>query len=72
MHTEKNISDAIWSTMMDTEKTKDNIKARIDQENWCDRSNLNMQPPHGAKKLGLSDKLRSALQRPKEERYSCG
>ena len=35
---------------MDTEKTKDNIKARIDQENWCDRSNLNMQPPHGAKK----------------------
>ncbi|KAK1620732.1 hypothetical protein QYE76_026249 [Lolium multiflorum] len=32
MHTEKNISEAIWSTIVDTEKTKDNIKARIDQE----------------------------------------
>ncbi|KAK1609904.1 hypothetical protein QYE76_033577 [Lolium multiflorum] len=34
MHTEKNISEAIWSTIVDTEKTKDNIKARIDQEMW--------------------------------------
>ncbi|KAK1614799.1 hypothetical protein QYE76_020316 [Lolium multiflorum] len=50
MHTEKNISEAIWSTIVDTEKTKDNIKARIDQEMWCDRPELNMQPPHGAKK----------------------
>ncbi|KAK1663406.1 hypothetical protein QYE76_051565 [Lolium multiflorum] len=50
MHTEKNISEAIWSTMVDTEKTKDNIKARIDQEKLCDRPELNMQPPHGAKK----------------------
>ncbi|KAK1679503.1 hypothetical protein QYE76_040351 [Lolium multiflorum] len=50
MHTEKNISEAIWSTIVDTEKTKDNIKARIDQERWCDRPELNMQPPNGAKK----------------------
>ncbi|KAK1601440.1 hypothetical protein QYE76_037544 [Lolium multiflorum] len=50
MHTEKNISEAIWSTIVDTEKTKDNIKARIDQEMWCDRPELNMQPPNGAKK----------------------
>ncbi|KAK1603053.1 hypothetical protein QYE76_017018 [Lolium multiflorum] len=50
MHTEKNISEAIWSTIVDTEKTKDNIKARIDQEKLCDRPELNMQPPHGAKK----------------------
>ncbi|KAK1611624.1 hypothetical protein QYE76_035297 [Lolium multiflorum] len=34
MHIEKNISEAIWSTIVDTEKTKDNIKARIDQERW--------------------------------------
>ena len=27
MHTEKNISEAIWSTIVDTEKMKDNIKA---------------------------------------------
>jgi hypothetical protein len=45
MHTEKNITDALWSTIMDTEKMKDNIKARIDQEQWCDRPRMNMQPP---------------------------
>jgi hypothetical protein len=45
MHTEKNISEALWSTIMDTEKTKDNIKARIDQQELCDRPNLDPQPP---------------------------
>ncbi|KAK1612811.1 hypothetical protein QYE76_036484 [Lolium multiflorum] len=45
MHTEKNIGEAIWSTIVDTEKTKDNIKARIDQEKLCDRPELNMKPP---------------------------
>jgi hypothetical protein len=45
MHTEKNISEALWSTIMDTEKSKDNIKARIDQQEWCDRPNLDPQPP---------------------------
>ncbi|KAK1678999.1 hypothetical protein QYE76_039847 [Lolium multiflorum] len=72
MHTEKNISEAIWSTIVDTEKMKDNIKARIDQEMWCDRPELNMQPPHGAKKLGLSHTLRSVSQRPKKGRSSNG
>jgi hypothetical protein len=51
MHTEKNISEALWSTVMDTEKTKDNTKARIDQEKLCDRPNLNMRPPEGARKM---------------------
>ena len=36
---------------MDTEKTKENIKDRLDQEKWCDRPKLNMQPPDGAKKM---------------------
>jgi hypothetical protein len=45
MHTEKNIAEALWSTIMDTEKTKDNVKARIDQQQWCDRTKLDMQPP---------------------------
>jgi hypothetical protein len=45
MHTEKNIAEALWSTIMDTEKTKDNIKARIDQQQLCDRTKMNMQPP---------------------------
>ena len=48
MHTEKNIGEALWSTIMDTEKSKDNVKARIDQQEWCDRPKLDMQPP-GAK-----------------------
>ena len=48
MHTEKNIGEALWSTIMDTEKSKDNIKARIDQQEWCDRPKLDMKPP-GAK-----------------------
>jgi hypothetical protein len=45
MHTEKNIAEALWSTIMDTEKTKDNVKARIDQQQWCDWTKLDRQPP---------------------------
>lgn len=45
MHTEKNIGEAFWSTIMETEKTKDNTKARLDPQIWCDRPELNMQPP---------------------------
>jgi hypothetical protein len=30
---------------MDTKKTKDNIKARIDQQELCDRPDLDPQPP---------------------------
>ena len=45
MHTEKNIAEALYSSIMETEKTKDNVKARIDQEELCDRPKLNMQPP---------------------------
>ena len=50
MHTEKNISEAVWSTVWGSEKTKDNAKARIDQEKLCDRPNLNMRAPDGARK----------------------
>ena len=45
MHTEKNIAEALWSTLMDLEKSKDNVKARVDQEKLCDRPHMNMQPP---------------------------
>ena len=27
MHTEKNVAEALWATLMDTEKSKDNPKA---------------------------------------------
>jgi hypothetical protein len=41
MHTEKNVAEALWGTIMDiTEKSKDNVKARVDQEILCDRPKL--------------------------------
>ena len=41
MHTEKNIAEAIFGTIMDIpDKTKDNVKARVDQERLCNRPKL--------------------------------
>ena len=34
---------------MDTEKSKDNPKARVDLATLCDRPNQEMQPPRGGK-----------------------
>ena len=45
MHTEKNIAEALWATLMDTDKSKDNPKARVDLAMLCDRPNLEMRPP---------------------------
>jgi hypothetical protein len=49
MHTEKNVTEALWATIMDIpDKTKDNVKARVDLAILCDRPNLEMKPPgHG-------------------------
>jgi hypothetical protein len=47
MHTEKNIAEALWGTLMDTDKSKDNVKARVDLQTLCDRPNQEMQPPSG-------------------------
>ena len=49
MHTEKNVAEALWATLMDTEKSKDNPKARVDLAMLCDRSNQEMQPPSRGK-----------------------
>ena len=50
MHTEKNIAEAIFGTIMDiSNKTKDNIKARVDQARLCDRPKLDMAPPRASK-----------------------
>ena len=43
MHTKKNIAEARWATLMDTDKSKDNPKARVDLATLCDRPNLEMQ-----------------------------
>jgi len=41
MHTEKNIAEAIFGTIMDIpDKKKDNVKARVDQARLCDRPKL--------------------------------
>jgi hypothetical protein len=47
MHTEKNVADALWETIMETEKSKDNPKDRVDLATLCDRLKQEMQPPRG-------------------------
>nr|GEY86121.1 hypothetical protein [Tanacetum cinerariifolium] len=42
MHIEKNVFENISNTAMDTSKTKDNIKARMDIEKYCDRADLHV------------------------------
>ena len=50
MHTKKNIAEAIFGTIMDIlDKTKDNVKARVDQARLCDRPKLDMAPPRAGK-----------------------
>jgi hypothetical protein len=49
MHTEKNITEALWATLMDTDKSKDNPKARVDLVTLCDRPNLEIQHPRTGK-----------------------
>jgi hypothetical protein len=50
MHTEKNVTKALWATIMDIpDKSKDNVKARVDLVALCDRPNKEMMPPSGGK-----------------------
>jgi len=49
MHTEKNIAEALWATLMDTDKSKDNPKARVDLATLCDRPQQVMRPPTNGK-----------------------
>jgi hypothetical protein len=50
MHTEKNVVEALWATIMEIpDKSKDNIKARVDLAELCDRPNQEMKPPSGGK-----------------------
>ena len=51
MYTEKNIGEALFGTVMDiSDKTKDNVKARVDQARLCNRPKLNIPPPKDGKK----------------------
>jgi hypothetical protein len=50
MHTEKNVVEALWATIMDIhDKSKYNIKARVYLAELCDRPNQEMKPPSGGK-----------------------
>ena len=44
MHTEKNIAEALLGTLLDTEESRDNIQARIDQAKLCNRPKFNLVP----------------------------
>jgi hypothetical protein len=48
MHTEKNVVEALWAPIMDIpDKSKYNIKARVDLAALCDRPNQEMKPLSG-------------------------
>ena len=50
MDTQKNVTEAIFGTIMNIpDKTKDNVKARVDQARLCNRPKLDMVPPEGRK-----------------------
>jgi hypothetical protein len=52
MHTEKNVVEALWGTIMDIpEKSKDNVKARVDIEMLCDKPKQVIPKPIPGKKL---------------------
>jgi hypothetical protein len=61
MHTEKNIVDALWGTLMDTNKSKDNVKARVDLVELCDRMKQEMWPPSGRNKNRKRPKVNFVL-----------
>ena len=51
MHTEKNVGEAVWGSVMDIpDKSKDNVKARVDQEMLWNRPKLNITPPKEGKR----------------------
>jgi hypothetical protein len=40
MHTEKNVAEGLWATIMDIpDKSKDNVKSRVDLTALCDGPN---------------------------------
>jgi hypothetical protein len=48
MHTEKNVAKALWATIMNIpDKSKDNVKARVDLAALCDKPNQEMKSPSG-------------------------
>jgi len=60
MHIQKNFCDNIINTVVDAPgKTKDDVKARLDMAEMCDRSELNVR--HGVNGRTLKPKATYAL-----------
>ena len=66
MHIEKNVFDNVFNTVMDIKnKTKDNVKARIDLKEYCKRRELELHILPSGKvlkpkaKFALSNEQRS-------------
>ena len=70
MHTKKNVAEALWATIMDIpNKSKDNVKARVDLATLCDRPNQAMQPPSGRNKNWKRPKVNFVLQIDQRGKY---
>ena len=64
MHTEANIGIVLFATIMDIpDKTRDNVKSRLDQEKLCDRPKLKMVPPGAGRKTWKKPKADFVLTR---------
>jgi len=49
MHNEKNMGEAVWNTCFDTDKTNDNVKARLDLALICNRPSLHLVEKNNGK-----------------------
>ena len=73
MHTEKNVAESLFHTILNIpDKTKDNVKARADQQRICDRSRLNMKPPTGGRKNWFKPDADFVLKPPEKRKYLSG
>jgi hypothetical protein len=62
MHTEKNCGEAFLNTCCNIPgKSRDNVSARVDIEEICDRVALHMQPPEGNRKGWLKPHAKYCL-----------
>jgi hypothetical protein len=72
MHTEKNVAEALWATIMDiSDKSNDNVKARVDLTALCDRPNQEIKPP-SCGKTWRRPKADFVLSRARGRKYFSG
>jgi hypothetical protein len=73
MHTKKNVAESVFNTVLNiAEKTKDNVKARLDVQNLCDRTRLHMEPPQGNRKNWVKPHANYCLDSLQKRRHLSG